>query len=197
VTGDGRRATGGSLPSTSVTAPPIIAVFGASRTSPGDGLYEDGVRCGALLADAGYTVITGGYGGVMEAVSRGARDRGGTVLGVTAPEVFPDRAGANEFVSHERPAVHLLDRIHDMTRMSAATITLPGSLGTLTEFVAAWNLAFVARFSGTKPKPLIAVGEPWASLVDQLATTLDADRALVLTVGTVDEAVTAVRRLVH
>ena len=101
----------------------------------------------------------------------------------------PRPAGANEFVSHERPAPHLLDRIHDMTRTSAAAITLPGSLGTLTELVAAWNLAFVARFSGTAPKPLITVGEQWATLVDHLASTLDADRALVLTVATVDDAV--------
>ena len=154
------------------------------------------MRCGALLAEAGFVVMTGGYGGLMEAVSRGARDRGGTVFGITAPEVFPDRPGANEFVSHERPAPHLLDRIHDMTRTSAAAITLPGSLGTLTELVAAWNLAFVARFSGTAPKPLITVGEQWATLVDHLASTLDADRSLVLTVATVDDAVKVVRKLV-
>ena len=176
--------------------PPIISVFGASLTSPGDGPYEEGVRCGALLAHAGFAVMTGGYGGVMEAVSRGARDRGGIVFGVTAPGVFPDRSGANEFVSHERPAVHLLDRIHDMTDLSAASIALPGSLGTLTELVAAWNLAFVARFSGTAPKPLVTVGDRWASLVDHLATTLEADRNLVLTVPTVEEAVKMVIRLV-
>jgi uncharacterized protein (TIGR00725 family) len=149
-----------------------------------------------LLADAGFAVMTGGYGGVMEAVSRGARDRGGIVFGVTAPGVFPDRSGANEFVSHERPAVHLLDRIHDMTDLSAASIALPGSLGTLTEVVAAWNLAFVARFSGTSPKPLVTVGDRWASLVDHLATTLEADRSLVSTLPTVEEAVKLVIRLV-
>jgi len=179
-----------------VDTPPIISVFGASLAGPGDGLYEEGVRCGELLADAGFAVMTGGYGGVMEAVSRGACGRGGIVFGVTAPGVFPDRSGANEYVSHERPAVHLLDRIHDMTDLSAASIALPGSLGTLTELVAAWNLAFVARFSGATPKPLVAVGERWTQVVDHLAMTLDAERSLVLTVPTVEEAVQRVIRLV-
>lgn len=179
-----------------MNTPPIISVFGASLTSPGEDLYEEGVRCGALLADAGFAVMTGGYGGLMEAVSRGARDHGGIVFGATAPGVFPDRVGANPFVSHERPAVHLLDRIHDMTDLSAASIALPGSLGTLTELMAAWNLAFVARFSGSAPKPVIAVGDRWASLIDHLATTLEADRSLVVTVPTVDEAVKKVIRLV-
>jgi hypothetical protein len=169
--------------------PHTISVFGSAQSQPGDGLYEEGVRCGELLAAAGFAVMTGGYGGVMEAVSRGARERGGTVIGVTAPAVFPDRPGANAFVSHERPAPHLLDRIHDMTCLSAAAIALPGSLGTLTELVAAWNLAFVARFSDGIPKPLLTVGRTWAVLVDHLAATLQADRNLVTTVDTVEEAV--------
>lgn len=168
---------------------PTIAVFGSAQARPGDGLYEQGLRCGRLLASAGFEVMTGGYAGVMEAVSRGARECGGTAIGVTAPAVFPDRPGANSFVSHERPAHHLLDRIHDMTHLSAAAIALPGSLGTLTELVAAWNLAFVARFSNETPKPLVAVGTTWALLVDHLATVIDADRTLVITVETVDAAV--------
>jgi hypothetical protein len=179
-----------------MNTPPIISVFGSSLAMPGDAEYEEGVRCGALLVEAGFAVMTGGYAGLMEAVSRGARHGGGVVFGVTAPGVFPGRPGANEFVSHERPAVHLLDRIHDMTELSAAAIALPGSLGTLTELVAAWNLAFVARFSGTAPKPLVTVGERWAALVDHLAAALEADRALVRTVATVDEAVKTVIRLV-
>ena len=48
---------------------PVIAVFGASRAALGDGVYEQGVECGRLLAEAGYSVATGGYGGLMEAVS--------------------------------------------------------------------------------------------------------------------------------
>ena len=105
------------------------------------------------------------------------------------PSVFPDRPGANEFVDREHPAPHLLDRIHTLTASSHAAIALPGSLGTLTELVAAWNLAFVARFSGMAPKPVVTVGSTWMDLVDRLANTLGADRTLVTTVGSVEEAV--------
>lgn len=172
--------------------PKAIAVFGASKARPGDGVYEQGVLCGALLADAGFTVVTGGYGGLMEAVSRGARERGGHALGVTAPETFPDRPGPNEFVSEEWRAAHLAERIHELTDVSAACITLPGSLGTLTELAMAWNLAFVSRYSGSTPKPVITVGERWHRLVELLAVELETDRSLVTCVDTVEEAVDAV-----
>jgi uncharacterized protein (TIGR00730 family) len=176
--------------------PPLITVFGASKAAPGDGLYEQGVDCGRLLAEAGYAVATGGYGGLMEAVSRGARDAGGHVVGVTAPDVFPDRTGANSFVVEEWKAAHLMERIHDLTRVSAAAITLPGSLGTLTELVAAWNLGFVARFSGGSPKPLITVGDRWRTIVADLAELLETDLGLVTCVEDVAAAVAEVRRTV-
>ena len=70
-------------------------------SAPGDGYYDEGLRCGELLARAGFAVATGGYGGTMEAVSRGAKDAGGEVIGVTAPTVFPDRVRANEHVTTE------------------------------------------------------------------------------------------------
>lgn len=174
---------------------PIIAVFGASRPVPGEPDYEDGVRCGRLLATNGFVVATGGYLGLMEAVSRGAREAGGSVLGITAPSVFPDRTGANAFVTDERPAACLPERLHAITDVSAASIALPGSLGTLTELLLAWNLAYVARFHRGRPKPVITVGERWADLVDRLAVDLDTDRSLVVSVPTVDAAVDTVRRL--
>ena len=175
---------------------PVIAVFGASRAAPGDGVYEQGVECGRLLAEAGYSVATGGYGGLMEAVSQGAHLAGGHVVGVTAPGVFPDRSGANPFVAEEWPTAHLMERIHEITRLSAAAITLPGSLGTLTELVAAWNLSYVARFSGGTPKPLITVGTQWAKIVADLAGILATDAALVTCAPDVATAVAVIKERV-
>lgn len=172
---------------------PIVAVFGASGSSPGDGHYEEGVRCGALLAGAGYGVVTGGYGGLMEAVSRGAASEGGHVLGVTAPAAFPGRHSANRFLTEEWRAAHLMERIHELTNVSSAAITMHGSIGTLTELAAAWNLAFVANRAAQTPKPVIAVGGRWSRLVPVLAEQLETDGSLVTVVGTVDEAVEVVR----
>lgn len=169
-----------------------VAVFGASNTSPGDPLWDEGVECGRLLAEAGFAVSTGGYGGVMEAVSLGAREAGGTVIGVTAPSVFPDRPSGNPHLTQETRAQSLLERIHELAAGSVASIALSGSLGTATELLAAWNLAFVARFAGGTPKPVVAVGEPWATLVPTLVETLDTDGALVTLAPTVAEAVDVV-----
>ena len=155
----GRRG----LPSPAMSRP-VITVFGASRSRPGDGHYEAGERCGRLLAEAGFSVATGGYGGLMEAVSRGAQAAGGAAVGVTAPSVFPDRPGANAFVTEELRAASLVERIHQLTELSVASIALHGSLGTLTELVVAWNVAFVARLGETSPetrccsRPAVAIG---------------------------------------
>ena len=176
---------------------PIVAVIGASQTEPDDPDYQDGIRLGRLLAAAGYTVASGGYGGLMEAVSAGAAEVGGRVIGVTAPAVFPGRDGANSHVTEERPASSLTERIQDLLTISDAVVALPGSLGTLTELVVAWNIAFVAPFSGRRPTPIVTVGPNWAELVDLLTERLATDGGLVQCVATVEEAAAAVRRHVQ
>ncbi len=168
---------------------PIVAVFGSSRSQPGDGRYEEAERCGRLLGDAGCAVVTGGYGGSMEAVSRGAAAARAHVVGVTAPDIFASRSGANEFVVEEVAAPTLAKRIDLMMEMASATIALHGSIGTLTELMVAWNIAHVSRFSSRRPEPVVAVGERWRSLVPHVAESLSADGSLVTWVETVDEAV--------
>lgn len=137
-------------------------------------------------------MVTGGYGGVMHAVSQGAAGAGGAVIGVTAPAVFPHRPGANPYVTVERPAPSLTERIHEMLAMTAASIALPGSIGTFTELMAAWNVAFVARFNATVPSPVVAVGEVWRELVEIAATRLATDGGVVTCVADVDAAVAIV-----
>jgi uncharacterized protein (TIGR00730 family) len=175
-------------------SPPIVAVFGASSSAPGDEYYAAGVTCGRLLAEAGFTVATGGYAGLMEAVSKGAAAAGGHVIGVTVPRVFPDRPGANPHVVEERRAESLTERIHELTAVSNASIALHGSIGTAAELLVAWNLAYVARFAGLEPHPVVAVGPRWRHLVATLTTTLETDADLVTCVDDVAEAVAAVAR---
>ena len=169
-----------------------VSVFGSSSPRPGDDLYASALELGTRLATAGYVVVTGGYGGLMEATSRGAAEAGGHVVGVTAPALFPNRAGPNVWVAEESAHATLLQRIDCLVEMSAAAIVLPGSIGTLAELVAFWNHAYVARFSDSPPRPLIAVGEPWRSLVPTLAATLDTDGSLVTLV---DDEQTAAKEL--
>lgn len=173
---------------------PIVAVFGASSTAPGDVAYQQALRCGLLLGEAGFSVMTGGYGGVMEAASRGAAGAGAHVIGVTVPTVFSSRSTANDHIAEEIPAPTLTRRIDIMIDLAAATIALDGSIGTLTELMVAWNVAFVSRFSAAAARPVVAVGERWRRLLPELAETLTTDASLVAVVDDVDAAVAVVRK---
>ncbi|MDJ0959144.1 MAG: LOG family protein [Acidimicrobiia bacterium] len=172
----------------------IVAVFGASGVSPGTDAYAAGVVCGRMLAERGFTVATGGYAGMMEAVSAGAASAGGRVIGVTAPSVFRGRHGANRHVGEEIQADTITQRIHELVDRADAAIALPGSIGTVTELLVAWNVAFVAQFGDTADYPVVAVGRVWRDLVSQLAATLDTDAGFVTCVDGVEAAVDAVEQ---
>lgn len=168
----------------------VIAVFGASAPQPGDAEYQAGIECGQRLAKAGFTVATGGYGGIMEAVCRGAAEAGGATIGVTAPSVFPGRVGANPWVQRELVADDLIHRIGILASIAAGYVAMPGSLGTLAELVMAWNLAFVAPFSDRSFGPIVAVGDTWRRLVPELTAQLETDGGYVKIASSVEEAVT-------
>lgn len=173
---------------------PTVTVFGSSIGAPGQAGYDQAVELGRLLGEAGYAVATGGYGGSMEAVSAGADGAGGAITGVTAPEVFPHRDLPNRFVQEHVRAASLTERIHELVDISDACIALPGSIGTFTELMVAWNLAFIARFSETPPNPVITIGPRWRHLVADLATELETDASLVKCVDTPAEAIDHLKR---
>ena len=168
---------------------PTVTVFGSSIGAPGDPEYDQAQELGRLLGAAGYTVATGGYGGSMEAVSAGAHEAGGSITGVTAPDVFPHRDVPNRFVQEHVRAASLTERIHELVDIADACIALPGSIGTFTELMVAWNLAFVARFSESPAHPVVAVGAVWKRLIDDLADELATDPSLVTCVDSPAEAV--------
>ena len=166
-----------------------VAVFGASRAEPGSAPYEEGRRLGRLLAEAGFDVATGGYAGLMEAVCRGAREAGGRAIGYTAPAVFPERESANPYLHVEVAADSIGERVRRLIDETDASIALSGSIGTFTELMAAWNVAFVAQFSGISPKPVVAVGPLWRSLIADLIDKLDTPDHYVDCVDTIEDAV--------
>jgi len=170
-----------------------VAVFGASAARPGDERYEQAIRLGRLLARSGMVVANGGYGGSMEAVSAGARSEGGSVVGVLAPSVFPGRSGPNDHLTSSVDATTIAARIQALVDMADVAITLPGSLGTLAEFLVAWNTAFVAPFSNRDPLPLIAVGGEWRRLAEILAAEFGADGSYITFAESVEEAAALAR----
>ena len=167
---------------------PTIAIFGSSRATSDQPLYRDAFKLGRTLAEAGFVIANGGYGGLMEATGLGAAEADGTVIGVTAPSVFPNRSGANSSVSREIVADTVALRIAHLVDTADATIALPGSLGTTAEFIVAWNTCFVAPLSGRRPQLNIAVGPRLRRLVEHLSEELGADARLITCVDSMSEA---------
>ena len=148
-----------------------ITIFGGSQPKPGSPAYEQAYELGKLLALAGHTVLTGGYMGTMEAVSRGANEAGGHVVGVTCSDIEAWRGTrANVWVKEERHFTSLQERLNELILACDAAIALPGGPGTLTEIALTWNLMIVASFP---PKPLVLVGAGWRSVMEAFYKSLD------------------------
>ncbi|MEX0757781.1 MAG: LOG family protein, partial [Acidimicrobiia bacterium] len=114
-----------------------IAVFGSSTTVAGSQDWAAAEGVGRAIAERGWAVMTGGYGGTMEAVSAGAAAAGGRVIGVTVPTVFPGRSGANAHIGEEIAERTISQRIARLVESSDGVIALPGSIGTFAELVVA------------------------------------------------------------
>jgi len=132
----------------------------------------------------------------MEAVSKGAAGAGGMVVAVTAPPLFPRRSGPNEYAQIEDPYPTLTTRLSGLLDSSVATISLPGSIGTFTELIVAWNRSFLEELGDRSAHPVIAVGSRWAALVSHVAEDLGSGH-LVATVATADEAVDHLLRILN
>jgi uncharacterized protein (TIGR00730 family) len=142
-----------------------ISVFGGSQPREGTPAYEEARLLGELLAQRGHTVLTGGYIGTMEAVSRGAAEAGGHVIGVTCEDIEQWRkVSANKWVKEERRKKSLMERLQALIEDCDAAIALPGGPGTLTEIALTWNLMIV---ESRHRIPLILVGGGWQSTFDQ------------------------------
>jgi uncharacterized protein (TIGR00725 family) len=139
----------------------LVSVFVSSRLSPEDPLYPRLVRYGEVLAEEGFGLASGGYQGGMAALARGVKARGGLVVGVTAPALFPERKGPNPHVDLELPAATLPERIGRLLDLGAGYLALPGGVGTLAELTLAWNLLYLRRGLG---RPL-AVDPYWLSFL--------------------------------
>lgn len=173
-----------------------IAVFGSSQPKEGEAAYAEARELGRLLAQAGHIVLTGGYIGTMEAVSRGAAEAGGHVIGVTCEAIERWRpVRANGWVKEEWRKGTLLERLEAIITGSEAAIALPGGPGTLTEIALTWNLMIIQSLP---PRPLILVGAGWRSVFERFfeqfaAYTPPAQREYVQFAKDVQEAMAFIK----
>lgn len=137
-----------------------ISVFGSSHPQPGSADYEIARQLGRLLAEADFTVQTGGYGGIMAAISQGANEAGGHVIGITAAQIETFRPmPANEWVIEEIKYPTLYERLLHVISYCDGAVAMSGGIGTLAEVALMWNMMQVGELP---VRPLVAVGGLWA-----------------------------------
>jgi len=172
-------------------SPVEVAVLGSARIGPGDPRHDQAGRLGRLLAEEGWTVVTGGYGGLMAATARGAAAAGGHTVGLPMSgwaHLTPDPGNAELRWSDDYQ-----QRLGFLLGTGVA-IALPGGVGTLSEAAVVWAAA------QTEPGAarLVLVGPSWRRLIGTFASELvvDAqDLALPALVDEIETVVPAVHRL--
>src|SRR5579875_139182 len=172
-----------------VTGKPEIAVLGSARLMEDDHRWALAHRLGSLLAKAGFVVVTGGYGGLMAAVSRGAHENGGFVVGL--PMRHWSVLTPNDWNANLRWSEDYGTRLNYILH-SAAVIALPGGVGTLSELAVAW----AASQTEAQAQPLVLLGEDWPPLIAAMRAHLvidDSDLSLLRFAATAEEAVREVR----
>ena len=116
-----------------------VTVFGSGTVGPTDPLYRTATELGRMIAESGWALCNGGYGGTMEAAARGAVEAGGHTIGVTC-RAF-GRSGPNEFIREEISTSDLLERLGTLVRLGDAYVVLDGGTGTLAELALVWEMA--------------------------------------------------------
>ena len=138
----------------------IVTIFGGSKCDESCAEYAQARRVGQLLAEAGFTICTGGYLGVMEAASRGAREKGGRVLGIVMNQF---KAEPNRYLTDKVASAHFYERLQNLITRSLGFIALRGGMGTVTEVSLVWNKI---QTRVIEPRPLVLLGDCWPPLVE-------------------------------
>jgi uncharacterized protein (TIGR00725 family) len=139
----------------------IVSVFGSSRPRENDPEYAKARKLGCVLAEKGFAICTGAYGGTMEAVSRGAKEAGGKTYGVTAD--FFSAAKANAWVDVEVRVKTWQERLFEIIRLGDGFVACKGGTGTLAELAVTWEMM---NKSVMLAKPFVALGEFWVPILN-------------------------------
>jgi hypothetical protein len=140
----------------------IVTVFGSSRPREGETEYEEARELGRVLAEHGFAVCSGGYGGVMAAASRGAKEAGGKTYGVTA-DFF--KVKANPWIDVEVRVSSWQDRLFELIRVAHGFVACKGGTGTLVELAVVWEMLNKSVMDG---KPFAVVGDFWQPILDRV-----------------------------
>jgi len=162
-----------------------VTVFGTGKARRGESAYMLAYQTGKLLAQTGFVIANGGYGGTMEAAAKGAAEAGGKIIGVTCSAF--ESSTANKYVSHTIVTASLDERLDTLIKLGQAYIVLPGGTGTLLELAKVWE--FKNKGFLQARKPIILVGGFWKPLVDLIAIDDPDSSRLINLVDTPEQAI--------
>lgn len=153
------------------TIRPAVSIFGSARLSPDSAVYQLTERIARLLSDAGFSVISGGGPGVMEAANKGAWHGRSPSVGLNIQ--LPNEQRTNAYQDISQTFRHFFARKYMFVRFATAYVVMPGGFGTLDELLEALTLIQTRK---TPNIPLILVGSDfWTGLVDWFRTRLVAE----------------------
>jgi uncharacterized protein (TIGR00730 family) len=175
---------------------PCVTVFGSARFAPDHPFYSVARVVGQRLAKMGFTVMTGGGPGIMEAANRGAREAGGMSVGCNI--LLPTEQKINAYLDRMVTFRYFFVRKVMLVKYSYAFVVMPGGAGTMDELFEAVTLIQTKKIAGF---PVVLIGkEYWHSLVTLLKDMVEAgtigreDLDLLLLTDSVDEAMAHIEK---
>ena len=150
---------------------PAVSIFGSARTTPSDPMYESAQRLARRLSEEGFTVITGGGPGIMEAANRGAREGEGVSVGLGID--LPHEPGVNRYVDLPAYFRYFFVRKTMFVKYAQAFVIFPGGFGTFDELFESLTLVQTGKIDHF---PIILFGSRyWSGLLEWLHSTVAAE----------------------
>lgn len=177
-------------------AGPCVTIFGSARTRPGTTYYELARRMGSECAKLGFTVVTGGGPGIMEAGNRGAREAGGRSIGINIE--LPFEQHVNPYVDRAVDMHYFFTRKTILVKYSYAFVVLPGGAGTMDEMFETMTLIQTGKI---RDFPIVLMGRDyWQPLMDfvyhmaEAGTISPGDPELIFFTDDPEEAIAHIHR---
>src|SRR6266581_4691318 len=174
---------------------PCVTVFGSARIKPDDPHYELARNMGAAIARLGFTVMTGGGPGIMEAANRGAKEAGGRSVGCNIK--LPFEQVPNEYLDRSVTLYYFFVRKTLLIKYSYAFVVMPGGAGTLDELFEALTLIQTGKIQNF---PIVVMGtDYWKELIGFIEKMAErgkigpADLSLIFATDSVEEAIAHIR----
>jgi uncharacterized protein (TIGR00730 family) len=148
-----------------------VSIFGSARSKRDTAEYQLGEEIAGSLVHAGYSIITGGGPGIMEAANKGAAEAGGVSVGLGIE--LPMESGLNDYVNVGVEFRYFFVRKTVFIKYSQAFVVLPGGFGTMDELFEAVTLVATGKITKF---PIVLVGSAyWGGLIDWLKQTMLAE----------------------